>query len=808
MWPTRRGRYTRPVALGDRQQCARRAMPGLALPFRVGVRLPSRRLNHAQSAALPTSHPRYTPCIVPRAPPPSEHVTVVHDLRTASRVVSKLFSLPGDTLVAWDTETTGVDPSKQTPVGNGRVLCATAYAGHHVDFGTGSRVFIDCMKPGVLQALRPYFESETRPKVWHNYSFDRHVLANEGIMPRGFAGDTMHMARLVDSSLQRYSLERICQHFLDPDMRKVNMSERFGLLEGKKAALNTLSIHNTFELRNEWIEYATMDAELTHRLCHRLKSELQNMNIHGNNSVPKIVEQYGNLYDLYTSLLVPFGELLTDMESTGFRVDTDWLKEAAINAQSEQQAYEDKFRRWAEKYSPDAKYMNVHSDLQKQQLFFAPCGNKIDKKGAMPRRKSFNLVLTGELRERYLKQLQLSDSDEEQERFKMYTEPNTKKKVKCDVVLEGMGKKPDEYTAKGWPSVSARAMKKLAKKMSKGDDQDNEMSIAIEDLINATSVSSLMTSFILPLQQWPGKDGRIHASLNLNTETGRLSSRRPNLQNQPALEKDRYKIRKAFVPENGKSLIVADYGQLELRLLAHITNCKSMIEAFEAGGDFHSRTAVTMFDHVKTAVSRGECILEREEGINDSKKLPLLKDMFPIERRKAKTLNFSIAYGKTIVGLAKDWNTSEEEAAETLNLWYKERQEVRIWQRLCKKFLQEHRFVETILGRRRHLPDVASIKPYERFRAQRAAINAPLQGSAADLVMGAMLKLNRDRVLRTLGWRIVLQVHDEIILEGPEESADIALPIVIEKMKNPVDIDLRVDLTVDANCAKSWYDAK
>ncbi|KAI0567564.1 DNA polymerase type 1 [Gracilaria domingensis] len=785
-------------------------MPGLSLPLRLGARLPSRRLTHAQSApALPVSQPRYTPYVVPRAPPPPEHVTIVQDLRTASSVISKLFTLPHDTLVAWDTETTGVDPSKQTPVGNGRVLCATAYAGHHVDFGTGPRLFIDCMKPGILNTFRPYLENENRPKVWHNYSFDRHVLGNHGITPRGFAGDTMHMARLVDSSLPKYSLEYLCRYFLEYDMQKVSMSERFGLLDGKKAALSTLSIHQNLEMRGEWIDYASMDAELTHRLCHRLKNELQNMNIHGSNSVPEVVERYKTLYELYTGMIVPFGEMLTDMESMGFKVDTDWLRKASVHAEGEQLAYEDKFRSWAEKHSPDARYMNVHSDPQKQQLFFAPCANKFDKKESLPRRKSFNLELTGELRKRYLNHIRESDTREDQELYKTYSAPNAKKKVKCEVVLQGLGKTPDEYTAKGWPSVSAKAMKKLAKKMSKRDDSDDkELSSAIEDLINATSVSSLMSSFILPLQQWPGKDGRIHASLNLNTETGRLSSRRPNLQNQPALEKDRYKIRKAFIPESGKSLIVADYGQLELRLLAHITNCKSMIEAFRAGGDFHSRTALTMFDNVKAAVSQGKCVLERDESDKSASSLPLLKDMFPTERRKAKTLNFSIAYGKTIVGLAKDWNTSEKEAAETLTLWYKERQEVRRWQQQCKKYLQQHHFVETILGRRRHLPDIISAKPYERFHAQRAAINAPLQGSAADLVMGAMLKLHRDRVLRALGWKIILQVHDEIILEGPEESTDIALPIVVEKMKNPLDINLRVDLTVDAKCAKSWYEAK
>jgi hypothetical protein len=117
----------------------------------------------------------------------------------------------------------------------------------------------------------------------------------------------------------------------------------------------------------------------------------------------------------------------------------------------------------------------------------------------------------------------------------------------------------------------------------------------------------LFLGFLIPLQQLADKESRIHCSLNLNTETGRLSSRRPNLQNQPALEKDSYKIRDAFIAEEGKTFIVADYGQLELRILAHITNCQSMIQAFKDGGCFHSRTALGMYPYIKEAVEKGLC---------------------------------------------------------------------------------------------------------------------------------------------------------------------------------------------------------
>ena len=184
----------------------------------------------------------------------------------------------------------------------------------------------------------------------------------------------------------------------------------------------------------------------------------------------------------------------------------------------------------------------------------------------------------------------------------------------------------------------------------------------------------------------------------MNTETGRLSARRPNLQNQPALEKDAYKIRDAFVAEAGNTLIVADYGQLELRILAHITNCQSMITAFQAGGCFHSRTAMGMYPHIREAVDSGKVVLEWDYS-KGQPNVPLVKDQFASERRKAKILNFSIAYGKTVHGLAQDWGITKEEAMETLNAWYADRPEVKAWQEKAQEMARRYAFVRTIMGR-------------------------------------------------------------------------------------------------------------
>ena len=312
----------------------------------------------------------------------------------------------------------------------------------------------------------------------------------------------------------------------------------------------------------------------------------------------------------------------------------------------------------------------------------------------------------------------------------------------------------------------------------------------------------------MPLQGLVDKNDRIHCSLNFNTETGRLSAKRPNAQNQPALDKDIYKIRKAFRASEGNSLIVADYGQLELRILAHMTNCKSMIDAFGAGGDFHSRTAMSMYPDIKEAVDNGKVILEWDSS-QGQPPAPLLKNVYSAQRKTAKTMNFSIAYGKTAHGFAKDWGCSLQEATAALSRWYAERKEVEIWQDDIKKTAINKGFTKTMMGRYRKLTHLVRNKIMaKRQHGLRAAINTPIQGSAADIVTAAMVRLYYDNQLKNLGWKMLLQIHDEIILEGPKNAAEQALEIVKNIMVHPVDQELRIHLEVDAKISENWYDAK
>ncbi|GMI19124.1 hypothetical protein TeGR_g6403, partial [Tetraparma gracilis] len=328
---------------------------------------------------------------------------------------------------------------------------------------------------------------------------------------------------------------------------------------------------------------------------------------------------------------------------------------------------------------------------------------------------------------------------------------------------------------------------------------------ALYSLTQIGSIDTMISSFIVPLQFLADDQSRVHCSLNMNTETGRLSARRPNLQNQPALEKDQYKIRSAFQASPGCSLIVADYGQLELRLLASMTDCTSMIDAFVEGGDFHSRTAMGMFQYIKDALADGEVLLEWDY----SKGQPT--DEYASERRKAKTLNFSIAYGKTAHGLSKDWNVSVEEAEKMLQAWYGDRPEVLEWQKKTKATARAKGYTRSLMGRYRMLPEARGNDRKLIGHAERASINTPIQGGAADVAMMAMIKINQDPRLKELGWILLLQVHDEVMLEGPTETAEEAYKIVTDIMQNPFDVGLpktAVELLVDGSFASTWYEAK
>lgn len=726
--------------------------------------------------------------------------TVVQDPAVGERVVEQLMSLdPTTTLFGCDTECVGLDIDTDSPIGHGYVSCASIYAGPKYDFGSGARIWIDNLGPaaGTLDVFRRFFEDATRLKVWHNYSFDRHILSNHHIDVQGLGGDTIHMARLWDASRNstggRYSLESLTNELLPTG--KTSMTTRFSSPKvkkngepGKIMVMPQLDdLQRNIDTVKDWIDYSVLDAQSTYELHTKLSGYLRAMP--WTNGL--------NMMDFYTRYWRPYGELLTDMERQGIFVDIDHLAKMEAVAANDRAGAEARFISWATEYSPDALYMNPNSDAQKRQLFFAPYTNSKTNEET-PREKVFQVENTTGFIE----------------------EGKKKPKKQRPITLIGCGLPVIDWTDSGQAAVSNDVLRKLAgpnveagkfgsayDAFGQGEAGLNACK-AIDSLVQVTAIGQLMDSFIVPLQHRCDIHGRVHTSMNINTETGRLSCRAPNLQNQPALEKDRYGIRSAFRAPPGRKLIVADYGQLELRLLAHMTKCASMIDAFEKGGDFHSRTALGMYPEVKSAVADGSVLLEWDEARNGAPPKPLLKDAFSNQRKRAKTLNFSIAYGKTAMGLSKDWGVTVEEAKKTLELWYEDRPEVKQWQEATIREAEKTGCTRTLMGRYRKLPYINHRNKALKGHAARAAINTPLQGGAADVVMAAMLKIHADQRLNELGWKMLLQIHDELILEGPEESADEALNVVIKLMNNPLSRPLLISLVVDANIGNTWSEAK
>lgn len=532
-------------------------------------------------------------------------------------------------------------------------------------------------------------------------------------------------------------------------------------------------------------------------------------------SLPVKAENMTNLSEFYMKYWLPLGELLTDMEREGMLVDQNHMKNIENAANNDKFRLLNEFKSWVLSIDPSLVNFNPDSNSQMQQLLFAPFEKKVPNEDNQSDdetvKKTANVSLKGQ-------------TFYPKERTFVIENPNKEEKAPKHeyLTIRGLGLPHNQFTISGLPSVDGKALKALAGEPANGkfgtayeffknqgkEEVGKSCCYAIDSLVKYKAIETLLNSFIYPLQTLKDHNSRIHYSLNINTETGRLSAKKPNAQNQPALDKDKYKIRKAFRASEGNLLIVADYGQLELRILAHMTNCKSMIQAFEAGGDFHSRTAMSMYPEIKEAVDQQKVILEWDNK-QGAPPAPLLKNVYAAQRKTAKTMNFSIAYGKTAHGFAKDWGCSLEEATSALHRWYAERKEVEEWQEAVKKVAIQKGYTRTMMGRYRRLTDLVRNKiNAKRQHGLRAAINTPIQGSAADIVTAAMVRIFYDKRLKDLGWKMLLQIHDEVILEGPKEHSEEALKIVKELMMHPVDEPLRIKLEVDAKIAENWYDAK
>ncbi len=277
------------------------------------------------------------------------------------------------------------------------------------------------------------------------------------------------------------------------------------------------------------------------------------------------------------------------------------------------------------------------------------------------------------------------------------------------------------------------------------------------------------------------KTGRIHTSFNQTvTATGRLSSSNPNLQNIPIRDEDGKEIRKAFIPDEGSLFFSADYSQIELRIIAHLSEDKNMIDAFLSGNDIHAATAAKIY------------------------KIDI-RDVTPDMRRKAKTANFGIIYGISVFGLAERMNVDRKEAKELIDGYFETYPQIREYMDKSIQVARENGYVETVFHRKRYLPDINSRNAVVRGYAERNAINAPIQGSAADIIKAAMIRIDqrfRDEKIKA---KMILQVHDELNFSVPPEEKELVEYIVIEEMEKAY--RMHVPLKADSGFGKNWLEA-
>jgi hypothetical protein len=285
-------------------------------------------------------------------------VTVVNDTESARRVIAKLMTLK-DCYHAIDTEAVELELKRQSPVGNGRVICASIYCGPHVDFGNGPRVWIDNQDDanGTLNLFREYLADPSLKKVFHNCSFDMHMFRNHGLEIGGYTADTIHMARLWNASRRNsggYSLEALSSELLGDGTAKLGMKARFGRKRVKKDGTfaKTLLLPNLDDLQRDpewvcdWIDYSTLDADATWHLRDELEKELRKM---------PWFKKRETMWDFYQQIWGPFGEVLTDMEWRGIKVDIPYLQQLAPKALEDKDRLETKFLQWASQWCPDAK---------------------------------------------------------------------------------------------------------------------------------------------------------------------------------------------------------------------------------------------------------------------------------------------------------------------------------------------------------------------------------------------------------------------------------------------------------------------
>jgi len=594
--------------------------------------------------------------------------------------------------VAWDTETTALEPRDAKLVGIGccwgREKTDIAYI--PLEHKTGNQL----KKEIVLEALRPILESENYPKALQNAKFDRLIFKVQGINLAGVVFDTMLASYVLNPDDSHNLTELSCQ-YLDSGIVAKSYKE---LSLTKNQTIADLDIPTA-------AEYCGLDVYATYLLVPKLREKLQ--------TFPK-------LHKLLLEVEQPLEPVIAEMEYQGIRINVDYLKQ-------------------------------LSSQLNKQL-------ETIEKRAYEEAGTEFNLGSPKQLSKLLFETLELS----------------TKKSRKI----------------KTGYSTDAKVLEKL-----KGDHP------IIDSILEHRTLAKLKSTYVdaLPELVHP-QTQRIHTDFNQAiTATGRLSSSNPNLQNIPIRTEFSRQIRQAFIPEPGWLLVSADYSQIELRILAHLSDEPILVEAYEKEQDIHTVTAQFLFE----------------------KETP--KDVTPEERRFGKTINFGVIYGMGALRFSREMKVNTTKAKEFIERFNEQYQQLFEYLEQQKKTAISQGYVTTLLGRRRYFNFESSslkelkgsplekinldeLKKIGQYDAQllRAAANAPIQGSSADIIKIAMVKLQD--VLQNYNAKLLLQVHDELVFEVPPEEWEELQPQIKQTMENAY--SLNVPLLVDIHAGDNWMEAK
>jgi len=340
-----------------------------------------------------------------------------------------------------------------------------------------------------------------------------------------------------------------------------------------------------------------------------------------------------------------------------------------------------------------------------------------------------------------------------------------------EVLYEKMEIPIIKKTPKGQPSTAEDVLQELS--------IDHELPKLI---LSHRSLNKLRNTYTEKLpQQISAVTGRIHTSYHQAvTATGRLSSSSPNLQNIPIRTPEGRRIREAFVAPENYSILAADYSQIELRIMAHLSSDESLLLAFSKGEDIHRKTAAEVLDITAEKVSQEQ-------------------------RRWAKAINFGLMYGMSAFGLAKQLGITRYQSQEYIDLYFKKYPKVQNFMDTTKENAREHGYIETLFGRRLYLPDINSKNGLRRKYAERSAINAPMQGSAADIIKLAMIDVHKWLKDGNTEARMIMQVHDELVLEVKSDLAESIKQEIVKIMESTV--NLSVPLIVDAGIGNNWDEA-